>query len=108
VGRGDGPLVGGAGGGPSLPFMSPPHHGVLSSLHAIVVVVVACCRPRRVLPGLRCVVVGHLVLGLANSKGEGGLTSLLFIVWWPCRRLRRGTWVAIVVASHRCGRSFGW
>ena len=25
----------------------------------------------------------HLVLGLANSKGEGGLTSSLFILWWP-------------------------
>ena len=81
---------------------------LLLLLPAIVVVVVACRCPRRVLPGLRCVVVGHLVLGLANSKGEGALTSLLFIIWWPCRRLRHGTWVAVVVASRRCGRSFSW
>jgi len=42
VGRGDGPLVGGGGGAPSLPFVSPPRHGVLSSLRAIIVVVIAC------------------------------------------------------------------
>ena len=86
------------------------HHCVpsLLLLPAVVVIVVACRRPRRVLPGLHCVVVGHLVLGLANSKGEGGLTSSLFIVWWPCRQLQRGTWVAVVVASRRRGRSFGW
>jgi len=102
------PLVGGGGGGPLLPFMSPPCHGMLLSLHAIVVIVVVChhchchcllsspviivaCRHLCcVLPGLCCVVIGHLVLGLANSKGEGGLTSLLFITWWPCRQLRCG------------------
>jgi len=27
----------------------------------------------------------HLALGLANSKGEGGLTLSLSIVWQPCR-----------------------
>jgi len=85
VGHGDGPLVGGGGGAPSPPFVSLPHHGMLLSLHAIVVIVVACRCFHRVLPGLRCVVVGHLVLGLANSKGEGGLTLSLFIIWWPCR-----------------------
>jgi len=41
VGRGDGPLVGGGGGGPSLPFVSPPHHGVLSS--AVFVVFCQVC-----------------------------------------------------------------
>jgi len=39
----------------------------------------------------------HLALGLANSKGEGGLTSLLSIVWRPRRRLRCGN-----SGSHRC------
>jgi len=29
----------------------------------------------------------HLVLRLAISKGEGGLTLSLFIIWWPCHRL---------------------
>jgi len=70
------------------------------SLPAVVVIVVACRRLHRVLPGLCCVIVGHLVLGLANSKGEGGLTSLLFIIWWPCRRLRHGTWVALWFGRH--------
>jgi len=78
------------------------------SLPAVVVIVIACRRLHRLLLGLHCVVVGHLVLGLANSKGEGGLTLSLFIVWWPCHQLRHGTWVAVVVASHRCGQSFGW
>jgi len=64
------------------------------------VVVVACHHLHHVLPGLHCVVVGHLVLGLANSKGEGGLTLSLFIVWWPCRRLRHGTWVALWFGQH--------
>jgi len=44
VGRGDGLLVGGGGGAPSPPFVSPPHHGMLLSLHAIVVSVIACHR----------------------------------------------------------------
>ena len=73
---------------------------LLLLLPAIIVIVVACCRLHRVLPGLCCVIVGHLVLGLANSKGEGGLTSSLFIVWWPCCRLRRGTWVALWFGWH--------
>jgi len=42
VGHGDGPLVGGGGGAPLPLFMSPPRHGMLSPLHAIVVIVVAC------------------------------------------------------------------
>jgi len=32
----------------------------------------------------------HLAPGLANSKGEGGLTSSLSIVWRPRRQLRHG------------------
>jgi len=42
VGCGDGPLVGGGGGGPSSLFVLLPCHGMLSSLHAIIVVVIAC------------------------------------------------------------------
>jgi len=32
----------------------------------------------------------HLAPGLANSKGEGGLTLSLSIVWQPRRQLRHG------------------
>jgi len=40
----------------------------------------------------------HLAPGLANSKGEGGLTSSLSIVWQPRRRLRCGN----SGSCHRC------
>jgi len=40
----------------------------------------------------------HLAPGLANSKGEGGLTSSLSIIWRPRRRLRRGN----SGSHHRC------
>ena len=50
----------------------------------------------------------HLASGLANSKGEGGLTLSLSIVWRPRRRLRRGNSVPVIVASRRCGRLFDW
>jgi len=40
----------------------------------------------------------HLALGLANSKGEGGLTSSLSIVWWPRCRLQRGN----LGSHHHC------
>ena len=60
------------------------------SLSLSLPVVVTCLHLHHVLPGLHCVVIGHLVLGLANSKGEGGLTLLLFIVWWLCRYLQCG------------------
>ena len=63
------------------------HHCRCCCLSLSPVIVVACRCLHCVLPGLRCVIVGHLVLGLANSKGEGGLTLSLFIVWWPCCRL---------------------
>jgi len=43
VGHGDGPLVGGGGGGPLPPFVLPPCYGVLLSLHAIVVVIACRC-----------------------------------------------------------------
>jgi len=39
--HGEGPLVGGAGGGPSPPFVSLPHHGMLSS--AVFVVFCQVC-----------------------------------------------------------------
>jgi len=32
----------------------------------------------------------HLAPGLANSKGEGGLTSSLSIIWQPHRQLQCG------------------
>jgi len=74
-------------------------------LHSIVVVV-ACCHHPSIIVMLCWVEIGrrtmivrcpvatlltwHLAPGLANSKGEGGLTSSLSIVWQPCRRLQHG------------------
>jgi len=40
----------------------------------------------------------HLAPGLANSKGEGGLTLLLSIVWWPHRQLQHSN----SGSRHRC------
>jgi len=80
----------------------------------VVVVVVACRRHTSVVVVLCWVEIGrrtmivrrpvatsltwHLAPGLANSKGEGGLTSSLSIVWRPRRRLRRGN----SGSHHRC------
>jgi len=40
----------------------------------------------------------HLAPGLANSKGEGVLTSSLSIVWWPHCQLQHGN----SGSHHRC------
>jgi len=45
----------------------------------------------------------HLAPGLANSKGEGGLTSSLSIVWRPRHRLQCGN-----SGSHHCCLTSMW
>ena len=86
---------------PSFRMHRSSHRVDTLPLHSImVVVIVACCRHPSVVVMLCWVKIRwhihhsvatsltwHLVLGLANSKGEGGLTLSLFIVWWPCCQL---------------------
>jgi len=50
----------------------------------------------------------HLVLGLANSKGEGGLTLSLFMVGDHIANCNMATQVPVIVALRRCGWSFDW
>jgi len=74
-------------------------------LHSIVVMVTCCChlsvivvlcwveirrRTMIIRHPVATSLTWHLAPGLANSKGEGGLTSSLSIIWRPCRQLRCG------------------
>ena len=85
--------------------MSTPCHCIASWLWSPVIAIhpsLWCCVGSKSDDERATSLTWHLAPGLANSKGEGGLTSLLSIVWWQRHRCLVSMWLVVQLVTWHC------